>query len=57
MEAVLTEEDYYNVMTPTDYIETDNHSPEQPAAHIERQNRGKKAITVRGPGSRRASRE
>jgi hypothetical protein len=44
MEAVLTEKGYYNVMTPTDYMETDNYSPEQQAAHIERQNRGKKAI-------------
>ena len=31
-------------MTSTDYIETDNYSPEQQAAYIERQNRGKKAI-------------
>jgi predicted GNAT family N-acyltransferase len=44
MEAVLTEKGYYDVMTPTDYMETDDHSPEQQAAHIERQSRGKKAI-------------
>jgi hypothetical protein len=44
MEAVLTEKDYYNVMTPTNYIKTDDYSSEQQAAHIERQNRGKKAI-------------
>jgi hypothetical protein len=44
MEAVLTEKDYYDVITPTDYIKIDNYSPERQAAYIERQNRGKKAI-------------
>jgi hypothetical protein len=44
MEAVLTEKGYYDVITPTDYMETDDYSAEQQAAHIERQNRGKKAI-------------
>jgi predicted GNAT family N-acyltransferase len=44
MEVVLTEKGYYNVMTPTDYMETDDYSSEQQAAHIKRQSRGKKAI-------------
>jgi hypothetical protein len=44
MKAVLTEKGYYNVITPTNYIKTDDYSFEQQAAYIERQSRGKKAI-------------
>jgi hypothetical protein len=32
-------------MTPTNFIETNDYSSEHQAAHIERQNKGKKAIT------------
>jgi hypothetical protein len=44
MEAVLTKKGYYNVITPTNYMETNDYSSEQQAAYIERQSRGKKAI-------------